>query len=71
MTGPVGGIGPEPAPAAAPTDLDARTGVPCPGTNPAPDRSLSRERWSERDRRVPEDGVLAPQRRYPGRIATP
>jgi hypothetical protein len=77
MTSPAGDIGPESAPAVAPTDPDTRTGTPCPGANPAPGGSvspahaLSRQRWSERDRRLPDDGILAPQQRYPGRIATP
>jgi hypothetical protein len=40
--------------------------VPAPVLNPA-----SPDPWSERDRRQPDDGTLAPQQRYPGRIATP
>jgi hypothetical protein len=40
--------------------------VPAPAYNVA-----AGARWSERDRRLPDDGALAPQHRYPGRIATP
>jgi hypothetical protein len=61
MTAPSGDHGPEPVAAepAVPVVSSARTVVAGPG-------------WSERDRRRPDDsGVLAPQGRYPGRIATP
>jgi hypothetical protein len=77
MTGPAGDLGPEPAPAARPADQGPRAANPCPAGNPSPARSsspallLSLQRWSERDRRRPDDGVLAPQQRYPGRIVTP
>jgi len=60
MTAPSGDHGPEPVAAepAVPVVSPARTVV-------------SEFGWPERDRRRPDDKALAPQGRYPGRIATP
>jgi len=60
MTAPSGDHGPEPVAAepAVPVVSPARTVVAEFG-------------WPERDRRRPDDKALAPQGRYPGRIATP
>ena len=66
MTSPAGDIGPEPTPAAGPA-LPPEPHAPA----PSPALVAACRRWSERDRRRPDDGVLAPQHRYPGRIATP
>jgi hypothetical protein len=61
MNGQSGDDRPDPAVAAKPVEW-----VPSPARTATVDRG-----WSERDRRLPDDGALAPQDRYPGRIATP
>lgn len=66
MTNPAGDIGPNPTPAAGPV-LPPEPHA----TALSPAHVAARQRWAERDRRLPDDGVLAPQHRYPGRIATP
>jgi hypothetical protein len=61
VNGHAGDDRPDPAAAAEPAES-----VPSPARSTLVDRH-----WSERDRRLPDDGALAPQHRYPGRIATP
>jgi len=47
--------------------------TPASPAQPAPQRTRIRNlsRWIERDRQLHYAGPLAPQDRYPGRIATP
>jgi hypothetical protein len=57
--------------ATAETTVSAAT--PVPPVQPAPQRTRisNLSRWIDRDRQLNYAGPLAPQDRYPGRIATP